>query len=121
MDHAKQDQRIATMTFSSVYPHYVAKVERKGRTKDELHQVINWLTGFDEVALQALIAEKVTFDEFFQRADVNPNSELVSGLICGIRVEQIENPLTRNVRVLDKLVDELAKGKTMEKILRNPL
>jgi hypothetical protein len=121
MDHAKQDQRIATMTFASVYPHYLTKVERKGRTKEELNQIINWLTGFDEVALQALIAEKVTFDEFFQRADVNPNSELVSGLICGIRVEQIENPLTRNVRVLDKLVDELAKGKTMEKILRNPL
>ncbi|MEN9839565.1 MAG: hypothetical protein RL177_1044 [Bacteroidota bacterium] len=115
------DQRIATMTFSSVYPHYVAKVERKGRTKEELHQVITWLTGLDVAALQALIAEKVTFQEFFQRADVNPNSELVSGLICGIRVEQIENPLTRNVRVLDKLVDELAKGKTMEKILRNPL
>jgi hypothetical protein len=118
MDITKQDQRIAVMTFASVYPHYVAKVERKGRTKEELHQVIAWLTGFDEAALQTLIAEKVTFEEFFQRATVNPNSELVSGLICGIRVEQIENPLTRNVRVLDKLVDELAKGKKMEKVLR---
>lgn len=99
------------MTFASVYPHYVAKVERKGRTKEELHQVIAWLTAFDEAALHSLIAEKVTFEEFFKRATVNPNSELVSGLICGIRVEQIENPLTRNVRVLDKLVDELAKGR----------
>lgn len=115
----KQDKRIAVMTFASVYPHYVAKVERKGRSKDELHQVITWLTGFNESALQALIAENVTFEEFFGRANVHPNSELVSGLICGIRVEQIENPLTRNVRVLDKLVDELAKGKTMEKILRD--
>ncbi len=118
MDSLKQDQRIATMTFSSVYPHYVTKVERKGRTKEELHQVIRWLTGFEEAELQALVAEKVTFEEFFQRAEVNPNSELVSGLICGIRVEQIENPLTRSVRVLDKLVDELAKGKKMEKIFR---
>lgn len=121
MGRLSQEDRVATMTFSSVYPHYVTKVERKGRTIAELHEVIAWLTGFDEVALQALIAEKVTFEEFFQRADVNPNSELVSGLICGIRVEQIENPLTRNVRVLDKLVDELAKGKKMEKILRGSL
>lgn len=111
MNNQKQDQRIAAMTFASVYPHYVAKVERKGRTKDELHQVITWLTGFDEATLHSLIDENVTFEEFFRRADVNPNSELVSGLICGIRVEQIENPLTRNVRVLDKLVDELAKGR----------
>lgn len=112
------DLRIAKMTFSSVYPHYVAKVEKKGRTKEELHEVITWLTGFDEATLQSLIAEKVTFEEFFRRAEVNPNSELVSGLICGIRVEQIENPLTRNVRVLDKLVDDLAKGRKVEKILR---
>lgn len=118
MDKTKQDQRIATMTFASVYPHYVAKVERKGRTKDELHQVIAWLTGFDETMLQSLIAEKVTFEDFFQRATVNPNAGSVTGLICGIRVEQIENSLTRNVRILDKLVDELAKGRKMEKILR---
>lgn len=116
--NSKQDQRIAAMTFASVYPHYVAKVERKGRTKDELQQVIAWLTGFDEAAIDLLIAEKVTFEEFFRRAVVNPKSELVSGLICGIRVEQITNPLTRNVRVLDKLVDDLAKGKKMERILK---
>lgn len=115
---ATHDQRIASMTFSSVYPHYVAKVEKKGRTKEELHQVIQWLTGFDGKKLQKLIDEKVTFKTFFQRAKLNPNASLITGVICGYRIEEIENPLTKNARYLDKLVDELAKGKKMEKILR---
>src|SRR5690606_30476110 len=109
---------IASMTFASVYPHYVAKVERKGRTKEELHHVIRWLTGFDEKAIQKHINDKVTFEQFFQRAKLNPNAHLIKGVICGYRVEEIENPLTQKVRYLDKLVDELAKGKKMEKILR---
>ena len=111
-------QRMATMTFASVYPMYLAKVEKKGRTKEELHQVITWLTGFDDVKLQELIQEKVTFETFFQQASLNPNAPLITGLICGYRIEDIENPLTRQVRYLDKLVDELAKGRKMEKILR---
>jgi hypothetical protein len=112
------DQRFAKMTFASVYPLYLAKVERKGRIKEELHQVIEWLTGFDKRKLQELIKEKVTFETFFQRASLNPNVHLITGLICGYRVEEIENPLTQQVRYLDKLVDELAKGRKMEKILR---
>lgn len=112
------DERIARMTFASVYPHYVTKVERKGRTIEELHQVIEWLTGYDEKKLQALIDEKVTFEAFFQKASINPNAHLITGVICGYRVEEIENPLTQQVRYLDKLVDELAKGSKMEKILR---
>lgn len=112
------DNRIAKMIFASVYPHYVTKVEKKGRTKAELHQVIEWLTGFDEKKLQKLIADKVTFEEFFQKATLNPNAHLITGLICGYRVEDIENPLTQKARYLDKLVDELAKGRKMEKILR---
>lgn len=115
----KQDQRIAKMTFASVYPMYLAKVEKKGRTKAELLQVIEWLTGFDNKKLQDLIAENVTFDTFFQRASLNPNANLITGVICGYRVEEIENPLTQQVRYLDKLIDELAKGRKMEKILRN--
>ena len=118
MASGTHDQRIAKMTFASVYPMYVAKVEKKGRTKDELHQVIKWLTGFDNKKLQELINEKVTFETFFDRATLNPNAHLITGLICGYRVEQIENPLTQKTRYLDKLVDELAKGKKMEKILR---
>ena len=112
------DEKIAKMTFASVYPHYVTKVEKKGRTKEELHQVIEWLTGFDDQTLQKLIDEKVTFQTFFQKARLNPNAHLVTGLICGYRVEEIENPLTQKARYLDKLVDELAKGRSMEKILR---
>jgi hypothetical protein len=112
------DERIARMTFASVYPHYVAKVEKKGRSKAELHQVIEWLTGFDEAVLQKHIADKVTFEQFFDDARINPNAHLVTGVICGYRVEDIENPLTQKVRYLDKLVDELAKGRKMEKILR---
>ena len=114
------DQRCAKLTFASVYPHYLAKVEKKGRTKEELHQVIEWLTGFDNKKLQELIKEKVTFETFFQQASLNPNAHLITGTICGYRVEEIENPLTQQVRYLDKLVDELAKGRKMEKILRSP-
>lgn len=114
----KHNERIAKMTFDSVYPHYVKKVERKGRTVDELHQVIEWLTGFDEKTLQMYIDEKVTFETFFQIAKVNPNAQLITGVICGYRIEEIENPITRKVRYLDKMIDELAKGKSMEKILR---
>ena len=106
------------MIFASVYPLYVAKVERKGRTKKELHQVIQWLTGFDSKKLQELIKANVTFETFFRQASLNPNVHLITGVICGYRVEEIKDPLTQQVRYLDKLVDELAKGRTMEKILR---
>jgi hypothetical protein len=112
------DERIATMTFASVYPHYLAKVEKKGRSKEELHQVIEWLTGYDERMLQKHIEGKSTFEKFFQQAELNPNANLITGVICGYRVEEIENPLTQKARYLDKLVDELAKGRKMEKILR---
>ncbi|HEY0669665.1 MAG TPA: DUF2200 domain-containing protein [Sphingobacteriaceae bacterium] len=112
------NQRIAGMTFASVYPMYIAKVEKKGRTKEELHQVIEWLTGFDIKKLQDLIRENVTFEEFFRLASLNPNVHLITGVICGYRVEEIGDPLTQQVRYLDKLVDELAKGRKMEKILR---
>lgn len=114
----EHDERIANMTFASIYPHYVAKVEKKGRTIDELHQVITWLTGFSKTKLQALIANDATFQQFFAEATVNPNADLITGVICGYRVEEIETPLTQQVRYLDKLVDELAKGRKMEKILR---
>ena len=110
--------RIAKMSFASVYPMYVQKVEKKGRTKKELHEVIEWLTGFDEKKLQELIKEKVTFETFFERANLNANAHLITGMICGYRIEEIENPLTRKARYLDKLVDELAKGRKMDKILR---
>lgn len=112
------DERIAKMTFASVYPHYLAKVEKKGRTKEELHQIIEWLTGYDEQKLQELLEEKATFETFFRQAALNPNAHLITGVICGYRVEEIENPLTQQVRYLDKLVDELAKGRKMEKIMR---
>lgn len=115
---AHHDERIAKMSFASVYPHYVTKVESKGRTKEELHQVIEWLTGFDEAKLQALIAEKASFESFFEQATLHPNARLITGTICGYRIEEIENPLTQKTRYLDKLVDELAKGRKMEKILR---
>jgi hypothetical protein len=114
----EHNERIAKMTFASVYPHYVKKVERKGRTKAELHQVIEWLTGFDDNKIIEQINNKATFDVFFKSASLHPNANLITGLICGYRIEDIENPLTRQVRYLDKLVDELAKGKKMEKILR---
>lgn len=112
------DERIAKMTFASVYPLYLTKVEKKGRTKEELYQVIEWLTSYDEKKLQKLIEEKISFEIFFQKASLNPNAHLITGVICGYRVEDIENTLTQRVRYLDKLVDELAKGRKMEKILR---
>lgn len=112
------NEKIAKLTFASVYPHYVTKVESKGRTKAELLQVIKWLTGFDEKKLQELIEEKVTFKTFFERATLNPNAHLITGVICGYRVEELQNPITQQTRYLDKLIDELAKGKAMEKILR---
>ena len=115
---SNHDERIAKMTFASVYPHYLAKVEKKGRTKKELHQVIEWLTGYKEDVLKKLIKDKVTFEHFFEHAKLNSNARLITGVICGYRVEEIENPLTQQVRFLDKLVDELAKGRKMDKILR---
>jgi hypothetical protein len=114
----EHNERIAKMTFASVYPLYLDKVERKGRTKSELLQVIQWLTGFNDTILQQLIDEKVTFKTFFERAQLNPKAELITGTICGYKIEEIENSLTKQVRYLDKLVDELAKGRKMEKILR---
>lgn len=118
MNPMSHDDRIARMSFASVYPHYVAKVEKKGRTKAELHQVIAWLTGFDDARLRDLIERKATFETFFEQASLNPNARLITGTICGYRVEEIANPLTQQARYLDKLVDELAKGRPMEKILR---
>lgn len=115
----KHDERMAKMTFASVYPHYITKVERKGRTREELHQVIEWLTGFDDKKLKELIEGNVSFETFFQKAKLNTNAHLITGVICGYRVEEIENPITKQVRYLDKLVDELAKGRKMEKILRS--
>jgi hypothetical protein len=112
------DKKIASITFSSVYPLYLTKIEKKGRTKDELLQVIEWLTGFDEIVVHKFIEEKITFEVFFSRAKIHPNANLIKGVICGIRVEEIQNPVTQQIRYLDKLVDELAKGKSMDKILR---
>jgi len=117
-DTSHHDDAIAKMTFASVYPHYVTKVEKKGRSKAELHQVIKWLTGFTDKRLEKLVQDEVSFEVFFKKAKLNPNAHLITGVICGYRVEEIENPLTQQVRYLDKLVDELAKGKKMEKILR---
>ena len=114
----EHNERMAKMTFASVYPHYIRKVESKGRTKEELHQVIHWLTNFDEKQIQELIDEKASFVTFFQKAKLNPNAKQIKGLICGYRIEEIENPITQQVRYLDKLVDELAKGRKMDKILR---
>ncbi|MBS1918591.1 MAG: DUF2200 domain-containing protein [Bacteroidetes bacterium] len=116
---AAHDEKIAKLTFASVYPIYIAKVEKKGRTKEELNEVIEWLTGYNNKKLQELIKEKATFETFFKHATLNPNAHLITGLICGYRVEEITNPLTQQVRYLDKLVDELAKGKKMDKILRS--
>lgn len=114
----EHDERVAKMTFATVFPHYITKVERKGRTKEELLQVITWLTGFDEKKLQDLIDEKASFETFFNEANLNPNAVLITGVICGYRIEEIQNPVTRQVRYMDKLVDELANGKKMEKIFR---
>lgn len=114
----EHNQRIENMTFASVYPHYVTKVIKKDRTEDELLQVIEWLTGFDKTKTQTLITQKATFKTFFEKATINPNAHLITGVICGYRIEDIDNTLTKQVRYLDKLVDELAKGRKMEKILR---
>ncbi len=112
------NKRVAEMKFFSVYPHYVTKVEKKGRSIAELLEVITWLTGFDDKKIQELIDRKVTFETFFEEATLHPNAHLIKGVICGYRIEEIDNELTRNVRYLDKLIDELAKGRKMEKILR---
>ncbi len=112
-------ERVTRMTVASVYPLYLAKLERKGRTKPELDEVITWLTGFDEATIAQLVRDEVTFAEFFDRATLNANASLITGVICGVRVEEIEEPLMQRVRYLDKLVDELAKGKAMEKVLRH--
>ncbi|WP_420319852.1 DUF2200 domain-containing protein [Flagellimonas sp.] len=114
----EHNERMAKMIFASVYPHYVSKIEKKGRSTEELHQVIEWLTGFDASKIQKLIDDRVTFKTFFEEAQLNPNAQLIKGVICGYRIEEIDNPLTQQVRYLDKLVDELAKGRKMEKILR---
>ena len=114
----EHNKRVAEMKFSSVYPHYVTKVEKKGRTIAELHQVIEWLTGFDDNTLKELIDEKVTFKIFFERANLNQNAHLIKGVICGYRIEEIDNELTKQTRYLDKLIEELARGRKMDKILR---
>lgn len=116
----EHDKRIAKMTFAFAYPYLVEKVEKKGRTKEELHQVIEWLTGYDDKKLTELIKAEVTIETFYQNCKLNPNAALIKGVICGYRVEEIENSITRQARYLDKLVDELAKGRKMEKILRSP-
>lgn len=115
---AGHDEKIARLTFASVYPLYLSKIERKGRSRDELHQVISWLTGYNEIQLQQMIQAEVTFEMFFRQATLNTHAHLITGVICGYRIEEIKNPLTKQVRYLDKLVDELAKGRKMEKILR---
>lgn len=114
----EHNERIAKLSFSSVYPSYVKKVERKGRTKEELNEVIGWLTGYSPADIERLVADKVSFQTFFQNAKLHPNASLIKGVICGYRIEELEDPLTRQVRYLDKLVDELAKGRGMDKIKR---
>ncbi len=118
MKPGANNERVFKMSFASVYPHYVIKVERKGRTVEELHTVIHWLTGYEEKALKKIIADKTDFRTFFAEAKLNPNVHKITGVICGYRVEEIEDPLMQQIRYLDKLVDELAKGRAMEKILR---
>ncbi|WCO02947.1 DUF2200 domain-containing protein [Psychroserpens ponticola] len=117
-DTSHHDERVANMTFASVYPHYLARIERNGRTKAELHQVITWLTGFDEKKLNEIIESKTTFEQFFQSATLHPNVDLIKGVVCGYRIEEITNTITRQVRYMDKLVDELAKGRKIDKIMR---
>jgi hypothetical protein len=115
---SKQDQKIAKMTFASIYPHYVSKIEKKNRSKDELHKVMEWLTGFNFEELKKFIEQNITFETFFMNATLNENAHLITGTICGYKIEEIKNPITKQVRYLDKLVDELAKGKEIDKILR---
>lgn len=112
------NSKVFKMAFASVYPHYVKKIESKGRHLDELHEVIFWLTGYDLQALHQIIDDKIDFETFFKNANINPNANKIKGVICGYRVEDIENPLYQKIRYLDKLVDELAKGKSLDKILR---
>ena len=112
------NKRVAKMTFASVYPHYITKVEKKGQTIDELHEVLEWLKGFDAAKIKQLVDEKVTIKGFFEQASINPHAHLIKGVICGYRIEAIDNELTWKVRYMDKLVDELARGCKMEKILR---
>jgi hypothetical protein len=114
----EHDKRMATLSFAEVYPHYITKVEKKGGTKQEVHQVIEWLTGFTSKQIQEFLEQKTSFQEFFAQATLNPNASMIKGIICGYRIEEIETPLTRNIRYLDKLIDEIAKRKKMEKILR---
>ncbi len=115
----KNYERVLKMSFAGVYPHYIAKAEKKGRTKEEVHEIIFWLTGYDEETFQKLLENKTDFKTFFEQApQINPNASLIKGVICGYRVEDIEDEFMRNIRYLDKLIDELAKGKAMEKILR---
>ena len=114
----EHNDRMAKMTFAGVYPMYLQKVEKKGRTREELDQVIEWLTGFNAKKREELIRDKATFKTFFEQAKLNPNANQITGMICGYRIEDIKEPLTQQVRYLDKLVDELAKGRKMEKILR---
>lgn len=115
---AEHNERVAKMVFGSVYPHYVSRIEKNGRTKEELDQVLEWLTGFDNKTLHKLIDDKATVETFFQKATLHPNAYMIKGVICGYRIEEIDNELTRKARYMDKLVDELAKGRKMEKILR---
>ena len=116
--HEKNKERVYKMPFASVYPHYITKAEKKGRTRAEVNEIIFWLTGYDEKTLQKHLDEKTNFEDFFNQATLHPNASKITGLICGYRVEEIEEKLTREIRYLDKLIDELAKGKAMEKILR---
>lgn len=116
----EKNEKVAQMVFSSIYPHYLKRIEKNGRTKQELDQVIEWLTGFDEQKLQSLIKEKVTFEIFFQQAKIHPNAHLIKGVVCGYRIEEIEDKFDvyKQCRRMEKLIDELAKGRKMEKILR---
>ncbi len=116
--HDKNKERVYKMSFAGVYPHYIAKAEKKGRTKAEVNEIIFWLTGYDEKTLQKHLDDKTNFEDFFNQANIHPNASKITGVICGYRVEDIEKKLTREIRYLDKLIDELAKGKAMEKILR---
>ncbi len=114
----KHNERVANMIFGSVYPHYINRIVKNGRTEEELHQVIEWLTGFDSKKLQKVIDDKVTIEQFFKMANLHPNAHLIKGVVCGYRIEEIDNDVTRQARYMDKLVDELARGRKMEKILR---
>lgn len=116
--HDKNKERVFKMSFAGVYPHYILKAEKKGRTPAEVNEIIFWLTGYDEATLQKHLDAKTNFEDFFSQAKIHPNASKITGVICGYRVEEIEDKLVREIRYLDKLIDELAKGKPMEKILR---